>query len=235
MKKLKCIAIDDEQAALDIVKHFCDKLGYVDLVVSFRDSIKALEYLQDHPVDLLFLDINMPDLNGLEFLKALDQKPMVIFTTAYAEYAVESYEYEAVDYLLKPFSFARFTRAVNRAAAKLTPVKEKQAVAKKTYILVKSGSEQIKVELRDILFFEGAQNYIYIHCSNGKRIMTLMRMKEIEQELEGHDFIRIHKSYIISFYHINKIESFQVTIGDHQIPIGSTFREIFRKEVERRK
>ena len=235
MKTLRCIAIDDEPKALDLIELYCKKVNFIDLVDTFRDSIKALEFLQDNSVDLIFLDINMPDLNGMDFLKALDKIPMVIFATAYSEYAVESYDFETVDYLLKPISFARFTKAVNRVAARAKPEMEGKVLSKKEYMIVKSGNEQIKVELSKILYFEGAQNYIYIHTTSSNRIMTLMRMKEIDKELQGHDFIRIHKSYIVSFHYIDKIESYQVLIGGVNIPVGSTYREVFKREVEKRR
>lgn len=232
---LKCIAIDDEPKALDIIRLYCDKAPFLDLVETFRDSLDALEYLQQNETDLIFLDINMPDLNGLEFIKALTDVPMIIFTTAYSEYAVESYEYKAVDYLLKPITLSRFLKAGNRA---LEQFQMKQGNEKTTddssHIMIKSGQETYKVNLLDILFIEGAQNYIFVHLQD-KKIMTLMRMKEMENLLPDNKFVRVHKSFIVNFNKVEKIESYQVSIKDIRIPIGKIYRESFRKIVESKK
>ncbi len=237
--KLKCIAIDDESKALDIIELYCRKIPFLELGKIFRDSIEALEYIQQNKTDLIFLDINMPDLNGIEFLQALSHPPMIIFTTAYSEYAVESYEYEAIDYLLKPITFGRFLKSVNRALEqfKMQQEKGRDTRSSKTdhkkgdHIIVKSGSESYKVNYAEILFIEGAQNYVYIHTP-GRKIMTLMRMKEMEDILPDDDFIRIHKSYIINYNYLEKIETYQVTIRDTIIPIGKIYRESFRKDIE---
>ncbi len=183
MKTLRCMAIDDEPKALDLIRLYCDKVDFINLIALHRDSVKALEFLQENHVDLIFLDINMPDLSGIDFLKAMDKSPMVIFTTAYSEYAVESYEFDAVDYLLKPISFARFLKSVNKARKLSSEKQHDDKKPEKEYIIVKSGTEQLQVKLDKILFLEGAQNYVYIHTTDGNRIMTLKRMKEIENEL----------------------------------------------------
>ncbi len=235
--KLQCIAIDDEPKALDIIELYCKKVPFIELEKSFRDSLEALDYVQNNATDLIFLDINMPDLNGIEFLQAISNHPMIIFTTAYSEYAVESYEYKAIDYLLKPITFSRFLKAANRALdqKKTQTNKAGSEIAstqniKPKHIILKSGSESYKVNLDEILFIEGAQNYIFVHTTQHK-VMTLMRMKEIETLLPSGQFIRIHKSYIVNFNFLEKIESYQVTIKDATIPIGKIYRESFRKEL----
>jgi len=235
---IRCIAIDDESKALDIIELYCNKISFLELGKCFRDALEALEYLQQNTTDLIFLDINMPDLSGIEFLQALSNPPMIIFTTAYSEYAVESYEYKAVDYLLKPITFSRFLKAANGALEhyKLQQVEEtiqrasKSEQRKQDHIIIKSGQESHKMNYSDILFIEGAQNYVIVHTVE-RKIMTLMRMKEMEEVLSGSDFIRIHKSYIINYHHLEKIESHQVTIKGNCIPIGTIYRDSFRKEI----
>lgn len=230
------IAIDDEPKALDIIQLYADKIPFLDLKKKFRDALEALSYLKDNSVDLIFLDINMPDLNGIEFLQALSNPPLVIFTTAYSEYAVESYEYQAVDYLLKPIIFTRFLKAVNRVS-EIIELKKKEPHNKLDnknqefgYLLVKSGNDIYNLPLETILFIEGAQNYVFIQTLE-KRIMSLMRMKEIELKLPDQLFFRIHKSFIVSLKQIEKIESYQVTIKNHEIPIGKIYKEAFLRQI----
>lgn len=234
---LNCIAIDDESKALDVVELYVNKTPFLELTGRFRDSIEALDFVKSNPVDLLFLDINMPDLNGIEFLQTLSKKPMVIFTTAYSEYAVQSYDFDAIDYLLKPFTFARFLKAANKALDQYNLV-HKEITADDSELkshsisslIFKSGSDMYNIKLDDILFIEGAQNYIFIHTKE-KKIMSLMRMKEVESKLPEEKFMRIHKSYIIALKQIDKIESYQVSIKDFEIPIGKIYKEAFLRQI----
>lgn len=230
------IAIDDEPKALDIIQLYADKIPFLNLKKTFRDAFVALGYLQENTVDLIFLDINMPDISGIEFLQSLVNPPLVIFTTAYSEYAVESYEYQAVDYLLKPIIFSRFLKAVNRVS-EIIEMKKKEPQIKldnrsqeSGHLLVKSGTDMYNIPYEDILFIEGAQNYIFIH-SKEKKIISLTRMKEVELKLPDQLFFRIHKSFIVSLKQIEKIESYQVTIKDHEIPIGKTYKEAFLRKI----
>lgn len=234
---LKCIAIDDEPKALDVVELYVKKTPFLELTGRFRDSLEALDFVKANSVDLLFLDINMPDLNGIEFLQTLSKKPMVIFTTAYSEYAVQSYDFDAIDYLLKPFTFPRFLKAANKALDQFNLVHQetesKDSELKNPLIsnlVFKSGSDMYNIKLDDILYIEGAQNYIFIHTKETK-IMSLMRMKEIELKLPEELFMRIHKSYIIALQQIDKIESYQVSIKGHEIPIGKTYKEAFLRQI----
>lgn len=234
--KLTCIAIDDEARALDLIQLYCKKIPFLDLQECFRDAIKALNHLQHHKLDLIFLDINMPDINGIQFLEALEKAPMVVFTTAYSEYAVKSYDYHAIDYLLKPITISRFLKAATRALEqrKLSGANSKIAsedIANK-HILIKSGQETHQVFLDDILFVEGAQNYVFIHTRN-KKIISLLRMTDMEEMLPSHSFIRIHKSYIVSLQNIETIESHRLHLGQNIIPIGKTYREHFRKQIQK--
>ena len=230
MMKIKCIAIDDEPVALDIIRNHVNQIPFLNLVKVYRDAYQAIEYIQSHQVDLIFLDINMPDLSGIQFIKSLDNPPLVIFTTAYSEFALESYEYEAVDYLLKPIEFNRFLKAINRAKNRIQNQEETVHINhdRKDYVIIKSGSEFYKINLNDILFIKGTGNYLTFHTEK-KEIMTLMTMAEALEMLPDKLFYRIHKSYIISFSKIDVIEREQVRIGQVLIPIGETFRSDFLK------
>jgi len=233
---LHAIAIDDEPKALDIIQLYADKIPFLNLQKTFRDALEAISYLKENTVDLIFLDINMPDLTGIEFLQALISPPLIIFTTAYSEYAVQSYDYQAVDYLLKPITFTRFLKAVNRASENFEMKKREPHSDSKTtsqeidQILVKSGNDMYNISFEDILFIEGAQNYVFIQTME-KKIMSLIRMKEIELKLSDKLFFRIHKSFIVSLKQIEKIESYQVTIKNHKIPIGKIYKEAFSRKI----
>lgn len=234
---LKCIAVDDEPKALDILKDYIEKVPFFDLAGIFRDSLKALDYLQHNKVDLIFLDINMPDLTGIQFLKSLIHQPSIIFTTAYSEYAVESYNYAAVDYLLKPIEFERFLKAANRALEQFR-LKQKNVSLKISeqgeldFILVKSGSDIHRIKIDEILYIESAGNYVTFVLAN-KKIMSLFSMNKILQLLPANQFFRIHKSFIIALRHLIKIERHQVIIINREIPIGNVYRESFFKALEK--
>lgn len=241
---IKCLIIDDEPVALDILKDYIAKVPFLKLLQSFRESIKALEYLQRNEVDLIFLDINMPDLSGIQFLHALSHQPLVIFTTAYSQYAVESYEYEAVDYLLKPIEFARFLKAANRAleqfqlknknSSRILSYSNNTIAKDKNYILIKSGSDIHRIEVNDICYVQGTGNYVTFYTIK-KKILSLLTMNKVLKILPRGQFVRIHKSYIINFNRIDVIEKEQVKIRDVIIPIGETYRaNLLRliKEVE---
>jgi two-component system LytT family response regulator len=235
--KLKCLIIDDEPMALDILRDYIEKVPFLELSAVFRDAIKALDYLRENNVDCIFLDINMPDLTGLQFLKSLVHQPMVIFTTAYSKYAVDSYDFNAVDYLLKPIEFERFLKAVNRAQEHFQ-LKHKDrktgeiSPAVPEYIMVKDGSDIHKVNIREILYIQSAGNYVTFVLPKTK-LMSLLNMQQVLKMLPANQFFRIHKSYIISLQHISKIERHQVLIGTMEIPIGNIYRESFFKSIER--
>ncbi len=234
---LRCIAIDDEPNALNIVGLYIDKIPFLHLAELFRDALEALEYIQLNSIDLIFLDINMPDISGIEFVKSLSNPPMIIFTTAHSDYAVESYEYKAIDYLLKPILFNRFLKAANKAmeifeAKNLRKPSIEMANHKKhnKAILVRGGSEAYRILTDEILYIEGCGNYIFVHCRE-KKIMPLMRMKDILKLLPVDSFCQIHKSYIIAIDKVDKIERHQVVINHTNIPIGNIYREVFFKMI----
>ena len=230
---MTCFIIDDEPVAIDILRYYIARVPFLELIGSFRSAIKAMNRLQEDEVDLIFLDINMPDLTGIQFLKSLDHPPLVIFTTAYSEYALESYDYETADYLLKPIEFERFLKAAGRAysrhksngnmkaADSLKTIKEEDKS-----IFIKSGTEIHRVNIRDIFYIKGTGNYVTF-VTEKKEIMALMRMKDIIGMLPDNRFFRIHRSYIVNFRHVDMIEKERVRIHDKKIPIGEGYREGF--------
>jgi two-component system, LytTR family, response regulator len=217
---MKAIAIDDEPMALEVVRSHAAKVPYLELVACFTDAFKALEFLQNEPVDLLLLDIKMPDISGLEFVTSLQKKPMVIFTTAYSEHAVTSFELDAVDYLLKPFSLPRFIKACNKAH-ELLQLRGSAALAK-DYIFLKTGYEQVKVYFDEMLYMEAAGNYVTFVLHN-KRLLTRMTINELTELLPGEKFIRVHRSYIVAKDKIEKIERHQVSISGNDVPVGASY------------
>ncbi|GAB3654402.1 LytTR family DNA-binding domain-containing protein [Echinicola sediminis] len=218
---LNAIAIDDEPLALEVIKSHASKVSFLNLQQTFTNAFTALDYLQNDPVDLIFLDIKMPDISGMEFATLPANKPMIIFTTAYSEHAVKSFELEAIDYLLKPFSLARFTKACTKAN-ELWLLKNSKGT-EKTSIFLKTGYEQVKVLLEEILFLEASGNYVTFQTTNNK-IMTRMTFQEAEKLLPD-SFCRIHRSYIVNTNLIDKIERHQVSIGKTKVPIGSSYMD----------
>jgi DNA-binding LytR/AlgR family response regulator len=234
---MKCIAIDDEPFALELISGYIKKTPSLEFAGEFTNPFRAMEFLLKTSVDLVFLDINMPELSGLELLKSLPVQPKVIFTTAYSQYGAESYDYNAVDYLLKPVRYDRFLKAVNKAVGNVQAkreevITENNADQSVQSVMVKSGSQIFKIETDDILYVEGAGNYMTFFTKKGK-IMALLPMNEILKLLPSNQFIRIHKSYIISLKHIDVIERARVIINKISIPIGITYREHFSKIIKR--
>lgn len=218
------IAIDDEPIALDVIKHHTDKVPFVELKETFSNAFLAIDYLQKHPVDLIFLDIKMPDISGIEFLKSLNRPPLVIFTTAYTEHAVLSFELDAVDYLLKPFSIARFLKACNKAQ-ELYSLRTQKLESKIDYIFVKDSYEHVKIMLNDILYIEASGNYTQIQLI-GKLISTRITISDLVGLLPPVDFIRCHRAYIVSKSKISKFDKNQIWIDEKIIPIGVTYIDL---------
>lgn len=218
---MKAIAIDDEPIALDIVKSHAAKVPFMELKAVFTDAFKALDYLQKETVDLIFLDIKMPDISGIEFVNCLNKKPMVIFTTAYSEHAVMSFELDAVDYLLKPFALTRFVKACNKAN-ELFLLRNKDQVP--DYLFLKTGYEQVKVWFEDICYLEAAGNYVNFVLKD-KRLLSRMTFGEIESQLPENKFMRIHRSYVVAKNHIDKIERHQLYINGIAIPVGESYMQ----------
>jgi DNA-binding LytR/AlgR family response regulator len=218
------IAIDDEPIALDIIKSHASKVPFITLQETFTDAFAAITYLQHHKIDLIFLDIKMPDISGIDFLKSLSKPPMVVFTTAYTEHAVQSFELDAVDYLLKPFSLSRFLKACNKAHELFNLRSEKQE-AKTTHIFIKDGYEQVKVELDEILYIEASGNYTQIQLKN-KLLSSRITINDLADLLPKTDFIRCHRAFIVAKNKISRFDRSQIWIDEKVIPIGATYSRI---------
>jgi two-component system, LytTR family, response regulator len=234
---MKCIIIDDEPRALDILESFIGKTVFMDLQGRFREPALALDFILKNKPDLIFLDINMPEISGMQLLKSLSNPPLVILTTAYSEYAVKSYELNVVDYLLKPIEFDRFLKAAIKARELFDSkqVPGKQVVTSpqqyKEAIYIKSGTKTYRTELENILYLEGVGNYVNFVMKD-KKIITYLSMQEALRLLPANAFCRIHRSYIIALKHIDSIEYHQIKIKDHAIPIGKTYREEFLRLIK---
>jgi two-component system LytT family response regulator len=223
---MTCIAIDDEPKALEVIERYCQKTGLASLKATFREPLKAIEFLNREKVDLIFLDINMPDISGIQLLQTLSPRPLIIFTTAYSQYAVESYELNALDYLLKPVTFERFLMAINKAAAALSS-KNTTGPDEDAAVFIKSGPQTHRVKVSEILYLEKNGNYITVHRKDGN-ILIRENMGDIFDLVPTADFIRVHKSYVVGIRHISMIEVHQLIVNGEKIPIGSTYRDSIR-------
>ena len=235
---LACLIVEDEPLARNLMTEYVKKIPYLNLVDACSSPLSAIEILRKETIDLLFLDIQMPEITGISLLKALHKKPMVILTTAYSEYALEGYELEIIDYLLKPITFERFLRAVERASQRIaivstTPFSENKATeATQPFIFVKDGTKLIKIKWEDILYIEGLKDYVTIH-TRLQKIVSLQRIKTLEELLPLDKFIRIHHSYIIATNAIDVIHKGEVQIGAAHIPISDTYRKSFKEFIDR--
>ena len=224
---IKAIAIDDEPPALRIIERFATGVPGIRLERTFTKPGEALEYLRTENIDLLFLDIQMPSVSGLDFYKALPGGPMVIFTTGYSEYAVEGFNLHAVDYLLKPFTQARFEQAVTRAVH--AHEYKQQAAGGQQYLSIRADYSVHRVSLADIRYIEGLDDYLKIHLDNAKPIVARMTMKTMVESLPAGTFMRVHRSYIIPLARITMVRNKTIYIGEAQIPIGGSYEEAFLK------
>jgi len=230
---MNCIIIDDEPLALELMADNVSKVSSLNLIATCSSPADAISILNENQVDLMFLDIEMPDITGVNFLKSIKVKPMVIFTTAYDKYALEGFELDVVDYLLKPISFERFLKAVNKASELYNMNKglmnaPKSDVTK--HIFVKSEHKILKINLCDIHYIESMKDYVKIYCG-AKPIFSLMSMKQIESLLPSNEFVRIHRSFIISLSHIDFIGKSKVVIGTESLPISALYRDDFFKKL----
>lgn len=221
---IKAIALDDEPLALEILQNLCTDIEYVDLQKTFTKSEEAFKYLRKYPVDLLFLDIDMPSISGLDFYKKLPHKTMVIFTTAYSEYAVEGFTLNATDYLLKPISLSRFQQAVEKAFQQW---KTQNQNSEQQYLFIRADYSLMKILFSDILYIEGLDDYLKIHIQNQKTVVTRMTLKVILQKLPANEFIRVHRSFIVSISKIDKIRNKIIYINDKEIPVSASYETEF--------
>jgi DNA-binding LytR/AlgR family response regulator len=222
---LRCVIIDDEPIARKGLKEYMQDASFLQLAGEFDNPLKAADMLVREKIDLLFLDIQMPKMTGMEFLKTLAHPPMVIFTTAYPQYAVEGFEWNAIDYLLKPFSFERFWKAVSKARSMQEAITQPAPAAEEPdYFFIKTDNKLVKVLYDDILFVEALQNYVAVYTT-GKKYITYLTFHSIESHLPAVRFIRTHKSYIVAASKVESIEGNDITIGTHHVPISRTERE----------
>lgn len=224
---IQAIAIDDELPALRVIEHFCSETDFIRLEKTFNKPAEALKYIRKYPVDLLFLDINMPSLTGIELYKSVTQNTMVIFTTAYSEYAVEGFNLNAVDYLLKPFTRERFEQAVNKARQMYHIRRQQDQQAAEEYLFVRADYSLVKIPLTDILYIEGLDDYLKIHIAGQKPVVARMTMKTMQEKLSPKDFIRVHRSYIVAFRKIEMVRNKFISISGTEIPIGSSYETAF--------
>ena len=223
MERYKCIIIEDEPLALERTRDYVEKIPFLVLVATFEDALEGLAYLKTQPVDVLFLDINMDELSGVELLESSNISSQVIITTAYQQYALKGFELNVTDYLLKPFTFQRFLQAVNKAQENLAKSKTTPTV---DFIFVKTENRLEKIMLSDILYIEGMRDYRRIHTVQ-KRVMTLQNFTELEQMIPSQLVCRVHKSYMVAIPKIEAIERGRILIADQRIPISATYKEAF--------
>ncbi|MCX6244372.1 MAG: LytTR family DNA-binding domain-containing protein [Bacteroidetes bacterium] len=238
---IRCIAIDDEKLALDLIEDDIRKVPFLELVKTCRSGFEALDVLQNEKIDLLFLDIQMPDISGIQFLKSLNNKPLVIFTTAYEKYALEGFELDVIDYLLKPYSFERFLKAVNKAQEYLIntgniqlPETAGATSPEGNFFFVKSDYKLVKIEISEILYIESLKDYVKIY-TGGKPILTLSSMKAIEERLPSSDFIRVHRGFIVNIRKIRYIQRNSIMVENKEIPIGENYKEAFLNAINQNK
>lgn len=237
---MRCIAIDDEPLALRQISGYIGKIPFLELAATFRSAVAAKEWLQENEIDLIFVDINMPDMTGVEFVQALDSKAMVIFTTAYVEYAIEGFKLSAIDYLLKPFGLKDITRASEKALslyellqlqknAQLEPVEEEtisDAENDKSVISVHADRKTHLVKLANIIYLESAGEYVRLHLTDGTKLVTLFRLKNMENTLQSSQFMRVHRSYIVNLAHITGYTKGRIFLSNEDyIPIGENYKE----------
>ena len=234
--KIRCIAIDDEPLALRQISSYMDKTPFLETVALCQNAFDAIEYLATHDVDLMFVDINMPDLNGMDFVKSLAQKPQVVFTTAYSEYAIEGFRVDALDYILKPISYAVFLKSANKAKAwfELNQKQPETIQTTQDSLFVKSEYKMIRILLSEIKYIESSNEYIQIHLVNGEPVTTLIRLKVMEEQLPKDKFMRVHRSFIVNLDRVKMIERNRIVFEPNiYIPVGEQYKDSFQAFVDK--
>ncbi|WP_158797812.1 LytTR family DNA-binding domain-containing protein [Pedobacter sp. L105] len=220
---LKCVAIDDEPLATELIRTYISRFPDLELLQTFEDAVSGAEYLQKTTVDILFLDINMPDISGIDLARSLDRKPMIIFTTAYRQFAFEGFELEAIDYLLKPIDFEKFSKAVNKAVDYHRYANNKQSLSEEASIYVHSEYRMVKIVLKDIEYLESMEDYVKIHLDNLPAVLTLMPLKKMLEKLPAHEFKRIHRSFIVPVKKVRSVQNRKVKLTSAELPISSSY------------
>jgi two-component system, LytTR family, response regulator len=235
---LNCVIIEDEPLARNLLAEYVKKVPSLHLLEAFSNPLAAMETLRTANIDILFLDVQMPEITGISLLKILKKRPLVVLTTAYSQYALEGYELDVADYLLKPITFERFLKAVDKVTQRLestTPIVQhlpaEQSTSSPAFIFVKDGTKLVKVKLDEILYIEGLKDYVTIHTTNQK-VVTLQRLKILEEQLPSDKFIRIHNSYIVSLNAIEVIQKNEVQIKGVVLPVGDTYRKSFKEFID---
>jgi DNA-binding LytR/AlgR family response regulator len=221
---IKCIAIDDEPLALQVIQEYCQRISFLSLEKVFTNTDEAKEYLKNNKIEILFLDIQMPDINGLQFYKSLPTKPIVVFTTAYKDYAVEGFSVDAIDYLLKPFEYDRFLKACYKAKEYVEFLSSQELQLNSLF--VKVNYEIMKINLKDIELIEALDDYIKIYIKPNP-VLTLMTLKSITEKLPSRDFIRVHRSFIVPIHKIEKFSKTKIFVIGKEIPIGSSYSNVY--------
>lgn len=232
--KLKCLVVDDEPIAQEILVNFIEQLDFLELIKTANNALEALKILHEKSTDLMFLDIKMPVLNGLDMLKSLEHPPVIILTTAFSEYALESYEFGVKDYLLKPIAFERFLKAVNKVANEKElqiPNQTEETNHEQKFMFFKADKKFFKFYFEEILFFEGCGNYVKVHTSSHTPIMVLDKLSNLETKLIRYDFVRTHKSFLINLEHVKEIYGNRIIIQENEVPIGASYKEEFLQKV----
>jgi len=221
---MNCIIVDDEPLARDILEEFAGKVPFLKLKASCKNGFEALEFLQKEKIDLVFLDIQMPDMSGIQLYESLNYRPLVIFTTAYSNYAVTGFDLDAVDYLVKPFAFQRFLKAVNKAREQFKPREPHSSGVSHDFMFVKDGTKIIKVVYDEILYLEGMKDYVKIVLKEKKMVMPLISMQNIMEKLPQGQFVRIHRSYIVPLSKVETVEKNRVVIAGKWLPVGNSYK-----------
>ena len=230
---ISCIAIDDEPLALRQIAEYIEKTPFLDIKATFESAMEALDFLNNNKVDLMFVDIQMPDLSGMDLVKSLEQRPEIIFTTAFSEFAVEGFKVDALDYLLKPLDYASFLKAANKAHTHFERLRidSENLKISSDHLFIKSEYKVIRIEIDKILYIEGMREYVRIHLENSKPVMTLLSMKKIEQKLPSTWFMRVHRSYIVNLKKITTIERNRIIFDDVYIPVSEQYKEKLQKYI----
>ena len=230
---LKCAIIDDEPLAAGLLESYARKTPFIEVTGVYNSAVEAMAGLRQSPADIVFLDIQMPELSGMELAKLLPRQTKVIFTTAFSQYAIEGYKVEALDYLLKPISYEEFLRAANKALSLFETSNATEAKAEGRFLFVKSEYKLMRIDFDDILFIEGLKDYVKIYMDNGERpVMSIMNMKDLESFLPKNEFIRTHRSYIVHATKIKVIDRSRVVFGDNYIPISDSYKDTVQKYVD---
>ncbi|MGB5667401.1 MAG: LytTR family DNA-binding domain-containing protein [Maribacter sp.] len=232
---IRCIAIDDEPLALKQIASYIDKTPFLVLIGEFESALQAISFLQDNEVDLMFVDINMPDLSGMDFVKSLNDPPKVIFTTAYSEYALEGFRVDAVDYLLKPIGYSEFLKATEKARERIQPKEDRntEVQGNDKFLFIKSEYKILRIILSDIKYIEGMREYVRIHLQSEKPVMALMSMKKMEEYLPKINFMRVHRSFIVNLDKISTVERNRIVFDKNvYIPVSEQYKPKFQKYLD---